>query len=67
MLSTKEIVLVIHVTLAKPDVMQMLDGMNIITQLKVQNHHNNIDSISSGLYYMDSISNAPKMIRPGRT
>ena len=37
-LSKKEIVLVGHVTLVKPNVMRKLDGMNIILQLKVQNH-----------------------------
>ena len=37
-LSIKEIVLVVHVTLVKPNAMRKLDGMNIIIQLKVQNH-----------------------------
>ena len=36
--SVKEIVLEVHVTLVKPSVMQKLDGMNKIIQLKVQNH-----------------------------
>ena len=28
----------VHVTLVKTNVMQRLDGMNVIIQLKVQNH-----------------------------
>ena len=37
-LPIKEIVLVFHVTLVKPNVMQKLDGINVIIQLKVQSH-----------------------------
>ena len=39
-LSIKEFVLVVHVTLMKPNVMEKLDGKSIIIQLKVQNHQN---------------------------
>ena len=47
MLSTKEIVLMVHITLLKPTIMQKLDGMNIIIQLKVQNHRNTFETIST--------------------
>ena len=40
MLSVKGIVLVVHVTLVKLNVMQKLDRMNIIIQLKIQSHQN---------------------------
>ena len=43
-LSIKEIVLVVHVTLVKLSVMRKLDGMNIIIQLKVQNHQNTVEA-----------------------
>ena len=46
-LSIKEIVLVVHVTLVKPNVMRKLDGMNIIIQLKVQNHQNTFKATST--------------------
>ena len=36
----------VHVTLAKPNVMQGLDGMNMIIQLKVQNHGNTFKAAS---------------------
>ena len=36
-LSVKNIVLVVHITLVKSNVMQKLDGMTIIIQLKIQN------------------------------
>ena len=62
MLSIKEIVLVVHVTLGKLNVMRKLDGMNIIIQLKVQNHPNTFETTSTtilhGLFY---ISNAPNI------
>ena len=35
MLSIKEIVLMVHVTLVEPNVMQKLDRTNVILQLKV--------------------------------
>ena len=40
MLSIKEIVLVVKIILVKPTVIKNLDGINIITQLSVQNHQN---------------------------
>ena len=36
----------LHVTLVKPNVMRKLDGMNIIIQLKVQNHQNTFEATS---------------------
>ena len=59
-LSTKRIVLVVHVTLVKPNIMQKLDGMNIIIQLKAQNNQNNFEATSATILYELVISNAPK-------
>ena len=50
-LSIKAIVLVVHITLVKPNVIQRLDGMNIIIQLKVQNHHNTFKATSTTILY----------------
>ena len=50
-LSIKEIVLVVHLTLVKPNVMQKLNGMNIIIQLKVQNHQNTFEAISTTILH----------------
>ena len=41
----------IHVTLVKPNVMQKLVGMNIIIQIKVQNHQNTFDVTSTTVLY----------------
>lgn len=38
----KEIVLVVYVTLVKPKIIQKFDEINIIIQLKVQNHQKNL-------------------------
>ena len=43
-LSTKRIVLVVHVTLVKPIVTQKPDGINIIIQLKVPNHQKTFEA-----------------------
>ena len=60
-LPIKEIVLVLHVTLVKPNVIQKLDGINIIVQLKVQNHYNTFEATSTTiLHEWTAISNAPK-------
>ena len=50
MSSMKEIVLVVHVTLVNPSVMQMLDRMKII-QLKVQNHRSTFKTISITVFH----------------
>ena len=42
----KEIALMVHVALVKPSLVQKLDGLNII-QLKVQNHWNTFETVSS--------------------
>ena len=51
MLSIKGIVLAVHVTLVKPKVMQKLDGMNIIIQLKVQNHQSTSETTSTTILH----------------
>ena len=40
----KRIVIMVHVTLVLPNVMQKIDGTNIIIQLKVQNHRNTVEA-----------------------
>ena len=55
-----------HITLVKPNVMQMLDGMNIIIQLKVQNHQNN-EATSTTILHGPSFQMLQKLLRPGRT
>ena len=68
MLSIKEIVLVVHVTLVKPNVMQRLNGMNvIIIQLKVQNHRNTFETISTTVLHGLLFQMIQKMLREGRT
>ena len=52
----------VHVTLVKPNVMRKLDGMNIKTQLKVQNHQNTFETTSTTiLHELFYISNAPNI------
>ena len=46
-LSIKGMVHVVHVALVKSSGMQKLDGMNIIIQIKVQNHQNTFETIST--------------------
>ena len=41
----------VHVTLVKPNVMRKLDGMNIIIQLKVQNHQNTFEATSTTILH----------------
>ena len=66
-LSLKEIVLALHVTLVKLNFMQTLDGMNIIIQLKVQNHRYTFKATSTTVLHGLSVSILQKMLRPGRT
>ena len=47
---------VIHVTLLKKNMMQKLDGINIITQLIIQNHQNKLEKTPT-------ISNALKNVK----
>lgn len=42
----KEIFLLVRFTLVKPNLIQKLDGMSIMSQLKVQNHRNTFKAIS---------------------
>ena len=63
MLSIKEITLVVHVTLMKPNVMRKLDGMNIIIQLKVQNHQNTFEATSTTILHGPSFQMLQKMTR----
>ena len=66
-LSIKEMVLVVHVTLVKSNVMRKLDGMNIIIQLAVQNHQNTFEATSTTILHGLSFQMLQKMLRPGRT
>ena len=66
-LSIKEIVLVVHVTLVKPNVMRKLDGMKITIQLKVQNHQNTFVVTSATILHGPSSQMLQKMLKPGRT
>ena len=67
MLSIKEFDLVIHITLLKANVKQKLDGMNIIIQLKVQNHQNTFEATSTIILHGLSFQMLQKKLRPGRT
>ena len=66
-LSIKEFVLVVHLTLVKPNVMQKLDGMNIIIQLKVQNHQYTFDVTSTTILHGLSFQMFQKILRAGKT
>ena len=66
-LSIKEVSLVVHMILVRPKVMQKLDGINIIIQLKVQNYQNNFDATSAFALQVLSFQMLQKMLRPGRT
>ena len=63
MLSIREIVLVVHVTLVKPKVMPKLDEMNIIIQLKVQNHQNTFEATSTTIIHGLSFQMLQKILR----
>ena len=64
-LSIKEIVLVAQVTLLKPSVMQKLDGMNIIIQLKVQNLRNTFKTMLTTVLHGLLFQMLQKMAAPG--
>ena len=66
-LSIKEFVLVVHLTLVKPNVMQKLDGMNIIIQLKVQNHQYTFEGTSTTILHGLSFHMFQKILRAGKT
>ena len=63
----KGIVLVVHVTLVKPNVMQKLDGMNIIIQLKVQKHQKTFEATLTTILRGLSFQMLQKMLRAERT
>ena len=50
-LSKKEIVLVVHGTLVKPNVMRELDRMNIIIKLRAQSHQNTFEATSTTILH----------------
>ena len=56
----------VQVILVKPN-MQKLDGMNIIIQLKVQNHQNTFSATSTTVLHGLSFQMLQKILRPGRT
>ena len=57
--------------LSKPEhyytMKKKLDGMNIIIQLKVQNHQNTCEATSTTILHGLSFQMLQKMLRPGRT
>ena len=50
-LSIQGSVVTVHVALVKPNVMRKLDGMNIIIQIKVQNHQNIFETTSTTILH----------------
>ena len=48
-------------------VMQKLDGMNIIIQLKSQNHENVFETTSTAVLHGLSVQMLKEMVRSGRT
>ena len=67
MLSLKGIVLVVHVTLMKPNIMQKLDEMNILVQLKVKNNQKTFEATSTTVLHGLLFQMLQKLLRPGRT
>ena len=57
----------VHVILVKPNAAQKLDGMNLIIHLKVQNHRNTFEAISSTVLHGLSFQMLQKMLRAGMT
>ena len=56
-----------HVALVKPHVRPKFDEMNIIIELKVQNHQNTFEATSTTILHGPSFQMLQKMLRPGRT
>ena len=54
-----------YVTLVNPNVMRKLDGMNIIIQLKLQNHQNTFEATSTTILLGLSFQMLQKMLRLG--
>ena len=63
-LSTKGLVLMVHVTLVKLNVMEKLDRMDIIIQLKVKNHQNSFQVTSTTVLHWLLFQMLQKMLRP---
>ena len=57
----------VHATLAKTNVMEKLNGMNIVVQLKVQDHQNACEAISTIILHSLSFQIFQKILRPVRT
>ena len=57
----------LHVTSVKPNVMRKLDGMNVIIQLKVQNHQNTFEVTPTTILHRLTFQMLQKLLRPGRT
>ena len=57
----------VQVTLAKTNIMRKLDGMNIIIQLKVLDHQNTFEAISTTILHWLSFQILQKILRPVRT
>ena len=59
----KGIVFVVHVTLVKLKLMQQLDEMNMIIQLKVQSHQDTCEATSTTILHGQSFQMLQKMLR----
>ena len=58
---------VVPIALVKPTVIQKLDGMSIIIQLKVQNLRNTFEATPTTVLHGLSFQILNKIRRPGRT
>ena len=61
------VVFVVRIALVKPTVMQRLDGMSMIIQVKVQNLRNTLEATSTTVLYGLSFQVLNEIRRPGRT
>ena len=57
----------VHVTLVQTNVMQKFGGINVIIQLKVQNHENTFKVTATTILYHLSCQMTPKISILGRT
>ena len=65
-LPIKRITLEVQVRMVKPNAIQKLDGMNIIKQLKAQNHWNTLKATPTTALLGLSFQMLQKMVRRGR-
>ena len=63
----KKIVLVVHVTLVKTNIILKLDGMDIIIQLKVKNHQSTFSTIWTTVFDGLIFQLIQRMLRLGKT